>query len=96
MFVIFPYKDDNQAKSFPYLTWVIIAANLWVFFAWQFSLPPSEQATYFSDFAFIPVTFFGQLSFEESGDVLWEWATVFTSMFSHGGIAHVLGNMLFL
>ncbi len=96
MFVLFPYKDDNQARKFPWFTWVIITANLWVFFAWQFSLPPSEQAAYFSNFAFLPVTFFGQLGFEETGDVIWEWATVFTSMFSHGGVAHVLGNMLFL
>ena len=26
----------------------------------------------------------------------WEWGSVVTSMFSHGGLLHLLGNMLFL
>ena len=96
MFIFFPYKDDNEAKSFPILTWALIAANLWVFFAWQLPLDAHGHAAYFSSFAFLPVTFFNQFAYEDTGQVVWEWFTVFTSMFSHGSIAHVLGNMLFL
>ena len=91
-----PYKDDNPTRSFPIVNWLIIAGNLWVFFAWQFPLAPSQQAAYFSSFGFIPATFFGNLMQPSIQGTGWEWFTVFSSMFSHGGVAHLLGNMLFL
>ncbi len=96
MLFFLPYKDDNEAKSFPVLTWLFIAANLWVFFAWQLPLDAQGHAAYFSKYGFIPRTFFNQLAYQDTGVLLWEWVTIFTSMFSHGGIAHILGNMLFL
>lgn len=96
MFALFPYKDDNPTRSFPVLTCCLIIANLWIYFAWQFPLNLEGYAKFLSRFAFLPITFFGQLAFENPKDILWEWTTVFTSMFSHGSIAHVLGNMLFL
>ena len=40
--------------------------------------------------------FFGQFSNFSIGEIAWEWGTVITSMFSHGGVFHLLGNMLFL
>ena len=96
MLFFLPYKDDNEAKSFPVLTWFFIAANLWVFFARQLPLDVHGHAAYFSNYGFIPRTFFNQLSYQDPGAILWEWITVLTSTFSHGGIAHLLGNMLFL
>ena len=95
MFVL-PYRDDNPTKKFPLFNWFLIALNVWVFFAYQFARDSSQQEAYFSTFGFIPNTFFGQVSnfsFEKS---MWEWTTIFTSMFSHGGVLHLLGNMLFL
>ena len=50
MFIFFPYKDDNEAKSFPIFTWALIVANLWVFFAWQLPLDAHGHAAYFSSF----------------------------------------------
>ena len=53
-----PYKDDNPTRSTPIVNWLLIMANLWVFFTWQFPLGSEEQAAYFSSFGFIPATFF--------------------------------------
>ena len=91
-----PYKDDNPTRSTPIVNWLLIMANLWVFFTWQFPLGSEEQAAYFSSFGFIPATFFGQFFYPSAVGIIWEWYSVFTSMFSHGGIAHLFGNMLFL
>ena len=91
-----PYKDDNPTRSAPLVNWILIIANLWVFFTWQFPLGPKEQAAYFSSFGFIPATFFGQFFYPSVEGIIWEWYSVVTSMFSHGGIAHLFGNMLFL
>jgi len=91
-----PYKDDNPTRSVPVINWVLILVNLWVFFTWQFPLGPKEQAAYFSSFGFIPATFFGQFFYPSAEGIIWEWYSVITSMFSHGGIAHLFGNMLFL
>ena len=91
-----PYKDDNPTRSAPVVNWILIIANLWVFFTWQFPLGPKEQSAYFSSFGFIPATFFGQFFYPSVEGIIWEWYSVVTSMFSHGGIAHLFGNMLFL
>lgn len=91
-----PYKDDNPTRSVPVINWILILVNLWVFFTWQFPLGPNEQAAYFSSFGFIPATFFGQFFYPSAEGIIWEWYSVITSMFSHGGIAHLFGNMLFL
>ena len=94
--IIFPYRDDNPTRSFPIVNWLLILANIWVFFAWQLPLGVEEKAVYFSSFGFIPSTFFSQFSNFSFQNSAWEWSTIFTSMFSHGGIFHLLGNLLFL
>lgn len=91
-----PYKDDNPTRSTPIVNWFLILMNMWVFFAWQFPLDQNQQAAYFSSFGFIPATFFGQFFYPSVEGILWEWYSVVTSMFSHGGLAHLFGNMLFL
>ena len=94
--IFFPYRDDNPTRSFPLVNWMIIVANLWVFFAWQLPLSPSGQEAYFAHFGFIPAAFYGQFSQNDLGAMAWEWGSVVTSMFSHGGLMHLFGNMLFL
>ena len=94
--LFFPYKDDNPTRTFPIVNWLFIGLNLWVFLAWQLPLGPNETEAYFTIFGFIPDSFFGQLSDPDLKGMAWEWCTVFTSMFSHGDIFHLLGNMLFL
>jgi membrane associated rhomboid family serine protease len=94
--IFFPYKDDNPTRSFPLVNWVFIGANIWVFFAYQLPLGVVEQEAYFANFGFIPAAFFSQFSQDDLGVMAWEWGSVVTSMFSHGGLLHLFGNMLFL
>ena len=94
--IFFPYRDDNPTQSFPLINWTIILANIWVFFAYQLPLGPKGQELYFANFGFIPAAFFGQFSQDDIGIMAWDWGSVVTSMFSHGGLLHLLGNMLFL
>ena len=94
--IFFPYRDDNPTGSFPLVNWLFILANIWVFFAYQLPLGPAEQKSYFANFGFIPAAFHGQFAQDNLGAVAWEWGSVVTSMFSHGGFLHLFGNMLFL
>ena len=94
--IFFPYKDDNPTRSFPWVNWLLICAKPVGIFCLATPAWPDQQAAYFSSFGFIPSTFFEQLTNFESQRITWEWSTIFTSMFSHGGIFHLLGNMLFL
>src|SRR5690348_10248598 len=47
-------------------------------------------------YGMIPAVLFGHASLPPRLAVVPPWATIFTSMFLHGGILHLGGNMLFL
>jgi len=85
---LIPYKDDNPTEEFPYVTVTLIALNVIVYFASMF-LNPAKIA-----FALgaVPEAL---MSFQSSQPVH-PVVTVFTSMFLHGGLIHVGGNMLYL
>ena len=91
-----PYRDDNPTQSVPVVNWCLILLNTWVFFYLQYPLESQEQSEYYSKYGFIPATFMTQFSGFQLERIGWEWFTVLSSMFSHGGIPHLLGNMLFL
>ena len=75
-----PIRDVIPSRSTPVVTIALIAINALVFL-YQFSLGESGQAFIFA-FGLVPAEF--------------SWVTVLTSMFLHGGILHVGGNMLYL
>ena len=106
------YDDDSDRQSTPYINYAIIALNIFVFvvlqgigsnenFTYAFSTVPMEIITGHdvvtaSRVLTDPVT--GQRLLVPGlgvtpGSV---YFTLFTSMFMHGGIAHIAGNMLFL
>jgi membrane associated rhomboid family serine protease len=85
---MFPLKDTIPSYSIPFITWVIIAINCLVFF-FEMSLSSNSLEGFFNVHGVVPVTFLGNLSPQEIG-------TVISSMFLHGGWAHLLGNMWFL
>jgi len=76
-----PLRDVIPSRSTPYVTMAIIAINALVFF-YQWSLGPDEGTRFIFEWGLIPAVF--------------SWVTVFTSMFLHGGILHVGGNMLYM
>ena len=82
--MLFPYKDDNPRILVPYVTYCIIGINALIFVL-QFNLgisDPSAEKAFIYRFGFIPADF--------------SLITIFTSMFLHGGISHIVGNMWFL
>ncbi|MBI5102771.1 MAG: rhomboid family intramembrane serine protease [Nitrospirae bacterium] len=85
-----PYKDDNPARTFPFCTVLIIAVNI-IIFALQLLSSRSGQDLAYS-FGAVPhnITSF------QSGPVAPVFMTLFTSMFMHGGLLHLGGNLLYL
>ena len=81
---MFPIGDDDSARrSFPIVTYALIALNV-LFFLVELN----GGDAFIRQWAFIPARF-GQ---DPAGNV----ATIFTSMFMHGGWLHLGGNMLYL
>lgn len=84
-----PLHDDNPTRTFAFVTVALIALNVLAFF-YELSLPgPQHVAAFFADYALTPA----HVVNAPSAPV---YATVFTSMFLHGGWLHLIGNMLFL
>ncbi len=90
-----PLKDDNPTRSTPLVTWALIVGCVLVF-VWQASLPPAVAEAMVYAFGLVPGVLFGQLLLPPELDVVPAWMTIFSSMFLHGGWAHLIGNMLYL
>lgn len=90
-----PLHDDNPTTITPWVTWSLIAAAVLVFL-WQLSLPEDagERAVY--AFGMIPAVLFGLAELDDAMAAVPSAATLITSMFLHGGIMHLAGNMLYL
>jgi membrane associated rhomboid family serine protease len=86
---VLPLRDNVPTRRFPVVTVAIIAAN---FVVWFWELGASE--TRIDRYAFFPCDLHGPC-LTPLQHVGWLEAA-FTSMFLHGGWAHILGNMLFL
>jgi membrane associated rhomboid family serine protease len=80
---MFPIRDHNPSTTTPFVTYALIAINIAVFASyWSlFSNPPALEA-FFSRWALTPFRA--------------EPVSFVTSMFLHGGLLHLGGNMLFL
>ena len=91
---MFPISDDNPVRRPPVVTWALIAACV-AAFLWQLSLGPAGEWAIFA-LGVIPASLFGYGQLPPELAVVPPWATVFTSMFLHGGWLHLGGNMLYL
>lgn len=79
-----PLSDDNSLrKSVPIVNYVLILLNVAIFF-----LEVSGGEAFIMKWAFIPKQFLA--------DPLSHIPNLFTSMFMHAGMAHLVGNMLYL
>ncbi len=92
---MFPISDDNPSLIRPYVTYVFIALCVLTFF-WQASLGPEAGEAAVFRLGMIPARLFGFAEPRPELAVVSAWATIFTSMFMHGGWMHLGGNMLFL
>ena len=91
-----PLKDDVPSNGFPFVTIGLIVLNVLVFL-YQASIGMgSERAAeaFIMEFGAVPCRVTGACAVP--GDFPPPIATIFTSMFMHGGLFHVAGNMLYL
>jgi membrane associated rhomboid family serine protease len=81
---MFPIKDTIRSRSFPIVTWGIIAANVIVFF-YELTLSSSQQANLFQNYGLVASQF-------KIANPL-TWYPLFTHMWLHGGWLHIISNM---
>lgn len=90
-----PIADDNPTHRTPFVTWMMMGLCIAVFL-WQQSLSEEEQIMALYSFGVIPAVLFGSQTLPAEVDVIPAWASIFSSMFMHGGWLHLGGNMLYL
>ena len=76
-----PLKDVISSRTRPVVTTMIVAINVLVFLL-QLTLPPGDVERFIYTFGLVPAHF--------------SVPSLFTSMFVHGGLGHVGGNLLYL
>ncbi len=82
---MFPIQDSTPRKRTPYVNYSIILANVIVFII-ELTAPNFDK--FVTTYSFVPSNF--------NPLVLSTYGTIFTSMFLHGSILHILSNMWFL
>ena len=90
-----PLHDDNPARRPPLVTGTIAVTCVLVFF-WQALLGDEAAQRAVLALGAIPAVLFDRA--ELAPELVWvpTWATLLTSMFLHGGLWHIGGNMLYL
>jgi membrane associated rhomboid family serine protease len=110
--MVFPLYDDNTDRhTTPFVNYALIALNIFVFvvlqqlgsdtqFTYSFSTVPYEIVTgddVVTQGRVIDHPAYGEVTIPGLGRTPGSvYLTLFSSMFMHGGIAHIAGNMLFL
>jgi membrane associated rhomboid family serine protease len=87
---MFPFKDDNPTRHFPFITIALIAINTIIFILQILS--PSHPGKIAFAYGAIPHFLLTLKTIQPIHPVL----TVVTSMFMHGGLIHLGTNMLYL
>ena len=97
---MFPLKDDMQTRTTPIITVGLIALNVLVFL-YQLSLQGEGSSEglrasrdFIMEFGLVPCRLTGACA--PGSWLLPPALTVLTSMFLHGGLLHIGGNMLYL
>ncbi len=88
-----PLRDINPTERFAIVTLLVIIANIAVFL-YELTLGQTGGELFVSSYALIPARLFSPTRLNDGS--LPVVATMFTSMFLHGGILHIAGNMLYL
>jgi rhomboid family protein len=89
---VIPLKDENPASSAPIVTTALVAINV-LAFIYEAGLPPAKLEALVLQMGLTPAEVTGAIPYHAGPPI---WMTVVTSMFLHGGLLHLAGNMLYL
>ena len=87
-----PIRDNLESRDKPIVTWTLIGLNVLIF-VWDRAWSLGGSSYVFADLAMRPAEVMRAVSGQ--GDPI-ELGKLFTSMFLHGSLAHLIGNMLYL
>jgi membrane associated rhomboid family serine protease len=91
--MVFPIGDDNSGRHLsPLMTIALIVANVLVFVVQQMQ---PDLETVFMRWSVVPLEYTTRTDLPPEIPLPF-WSTEFTSMFMHGDILHLGGNMLYL
>ncbi len=102
-----PLHDDNPTRTKPYLVYALLAINIGAYLVdvvgggtlgnlWNLSMVPKSIMTGEPVMVVVGRDQQGQLLGALHTGLTPQWLTIFTSMFMHGGLMHIGGNMLYL
>ena len=91
---MFPISDENPSRSFPFVTILLIVMNL-VVFGYQFTRPAIDLELFINEYALFPVEIIYFRNLPQS-QLFHPLFSLVTSIFLHGSLAHLLGNLWFL
>lgn len=87
-----PLRDTIPSERRPYVVYALIALNAWAFLRVNLSLPPAEIQHVFAVYGILPARYAdAALSARLAGGN--SLVPFVSSMFLHGGLLHLLGNM---
>jgi membrane associated rhomboid family serine protease len=91
---MFPLRTTEPVRRLPVITWLLIAVNIYVFTQQLFVTDPEA---FFNRYGLVPANYPSLFSAEAATAFTgWPLLPFVTSMFLHGGLWHLLGNMLSL
>lgn len=88
-----PIRDINPTERFPIVTVLLLVANIGIYI-FQLAISTQSESALLSSFSLVPARLLSTGFF--SGNPVPVAATLITSMFLHGGLFHLGGNMLYL
>lgn len=91
-----PLKDNTPTHGTPWVTRSLIATCV-IVFVYQLFLNLHDENIFILQAGAIPSVILGTRNLTPELVTAWpDWATVFSSLFLHGGFMHIAGNMMFL
>ena len=90
-----PLKDDNPTSGRPIATYFLISLCVLVFLI-QLGSQSYKTGELFYSYGLIPSVLMGHNQLPMDVYAVPAFATIFTSMFMHGGFMHIIGNMLYM
>ena len=90
-----PLKDDNPTSSKPIATYFLIGLCVLIFLI-QLGSQSYKTGQLFYSYGLIPSVLMGHNQLPMDLYAVPALATIFTSMFLHGGFMHLIGNMLYM